>query len=184
MNDPNGPSYYNGIYHLFFQYNPFGAVWGNMHWGHAVSKDLVNWIRLPVAIAPTPNSYDADGIFSGSMSFDPTTGNPIAIYTGVNPEVQCLAFPANLSDPYLTDWVKFDQNPIIKAAPPTYTAGFRDPTTSWMSPKTGQYLILVGSGNSNGGAALLYSSPDLIHNWSYVGPFFDARNNIPLNGQM
>ena len=68
MNDPNGPIFWKGKYHMFFQYNPDAAVWGDMHWAHAVSPDMVHWKHLPVALAPTPGGYDADGCFSGSAA--------------------------------------------------------------------------------------------------------------------
>src|ERR1700721_1299328 len=66
MNDPNGPIYFNGRYHMFFQYNPFAAVWGDMSWNHAVSSDMLHWSHLPLALTPTPDSPDAYGCFSGS----------------------------------------------------------------------------------------------------------------------
>ena len=66
MNDPCGPIYFNGQYHMFHQYNPHGALWGDMHWAHAVSPDMVHWTRLPIALAPTPGSADAEGCFTGS----------------------------------------------------------------------------------------------------------------------
>src|ERR1035437_1573465 len=89
MNDPNAPIYWQGQYHMFYQFNPNGAFWGDMHWGHAVSADLVHWKHQPVAMAPTPGGADKDGVFSGCIVAD--RGVPTAIYTGVNPEVQCIA---------------------------------------------------------------------------------------------
>src|SRR5215468_5429756 len=106
MNDPNGPIFYRGRYHMFFQYNPNGAFWGSMHWAHATSPDMIHWQHEPVAIAPSPNGWDRDGVFSGSIVVDGSI--PVAIYTGVLPptspaqitlddgnhkwrEVQCMA---------------------------------------------------------------------------------------------
>src|SRR5262249_17557279 len=106
MNDPDGPIYWKGQYHMFYQYNPGAAVWGDMHWAHAVSADMIQWKHLPVALAPTPGGYDADGCFTGSAVDD--NGTATFIYTGVTNatperatlrdgqhnfrEVQCLAF--------------------------------------------------------------------------------------------
>ena len=101
MNDPNGPIYWQGQYHMFYQYNPNGAYWGDMHWGHAVSPDLVHWKHLPVALAPTAGGPDKDGVFSGCAIVD--GGVPTVLYTGVNPEVQCLA----TSDDRLINWEKY-----------------------------------------------------------------------------
>src|ERR1700761_7511623 len=66
MNDPNGPIWFNGKYHMFFQYNPHAAIWGDMSWNHAVSSDMLHWTHLPIAMTPTPNGPDAYGCFSGS----------------------------------------------------------------------------------------------------------------------
>ena len=83
MNDPNGPIFFAGRYHMFHQYNPQSAVWGNMHWAHATSSDLIHWKHEPIAISPTPNRPDCDGAFSGSAIVDGAT--PTIIYTGVAP---------------------------------------------------------------------------------------------------
>src|ERR1700752_2838788 len=91
MNDPNGPIYWKGHYHMFFQYNPNAAVWGDMHWAHAVSDDMIHWRHLPVALAPTPDGDDADGCFTGSAVDD--RGTATILYTGVksvSPELATL----------------------------------------------------------------------------------------------
>ena len=81
MNDPDAPIYWKGIYHMFYQYNPDGAYWGNMHWGHAVSPDMVHWRHLPVALAPTPGGPDSDGCFTGTAAVQ--DGRVVLFYTGV-----------------------------------------------------------------------------------------------------
>jgi beta-fructofuranosidase len=147
MNDPNGPIFFRGRYHMFFQYNPNGAFWGSMHWAHATSPDMIHWKHEPVALAPTPGGYDRDGVFSGSMVLDGET--PTAIYTGVLPpaspaeitlddgkhqwrEVQCLAVSR---DPNLRTWHK-QPEPIISRPPDLPTTGFRDPGV-WPRARTG-----------------------------------------------
>lgn len=167
MNDPNGPIYWQGKYHMFYQHNPNGAFWGDMHWGHAVSDDMVRWKHLPMALAPTPGGPDKDGVFSGCAVID--KGAVTAVYTGVNPEVQCIA----TSSGDLTEWKKFAGNPVI-AAPPTglAVAGFRDPAV-WKEGDT--WLMAVGAGfRGKGGAVLLYESRDL-RQWKYVHPLVTGR---------
>jgi beta-fructofuranosidase len=89
MNDPNGPIFWKGQFHMFYQYNPNGAFPESMHWGHAVSPDLVHWKHLPIALAPTPGGPDKDGCWSGCAVVD--QGVPTIVYTGVFPQVQCIA---------------------------------------------------------------------------------------------
>ena len=86
MNDPNGFSYYNGQYHMFYQYYPYETKWGPMHWGHAVSSDLLHWEYLPAALAPD-DACDRDGCFSGSAVALPD-GRHLLMYTGVLRERQ------------------------------------------------------------------------------------------------
>ncbi len=178
MNDPNGVIHWDGRYHLFFQYNPDGAYHANMHWGHAVSDDLVHWQELPVAIAPTPNAADRGGIFSGCMVND--NGAPVAIYTGVNEtydvQVQCLA----AGSPDLMTWEKYAGNPVIGDVPAELgqTRDFRDPFV-WRGADC-WYMILASHIVGVGGAVLLYRSGDL-RGWQYLHPLFigdRARNGF------
>ncbi len=160
MNDPNGPIYWQGTYHLFYQYNPVAAVWGNMHWGHATSTDLIHWKHQPIALAPTPGGPDKDGCFSGSAFVHERT--PHIIYTGVWPETQCLALS---DDPHLRTWKKFKRNPVVSAPPSALrVTGFRDPSI-WR--ERNDWLMSIGAGvRGEGGRVLLYTSRDLI-NWQY-----------------
>jgi sucrose-6-phosphate hydrolase SacC (GH32 family) len=81
MNDPNGPIYWKGQYHVFYQYNPNAARWGDTHWAHSVSKDMIHWRHLPIALSPNPIGPDRDGCFSGSTVV--RNGVPTILYTGV-----------------------------------------------------------------------------------------------------
>jgi beta-fructofuranosidase len=129
MNDPNGLIQWRGQYHLFFQYNPFAPVWGSIHWGHAASDDLVHWRDLPIALAPTPNSVDGFGVFSG-CAFD-ANGVPTVLYTGVRqpadgPRIE-LPCVATSTDADLVTWHKHPANPVIAAPPHDLDLlGFRD----------------------------------------------------------
>ncbi|KAL6514342.1 Invertase [Orobanche hederae] len=158
------PMYYNGIYHLFYQYNPKGAVWGNIVWGHSVSTDLINWQRLENAIFPS-QPFDKYGCWSGSATILP--GNkPIILYTGItdrnNTQVQNYAIPANLSDPYLRKWVKPNNNPLIVADESINKTSFRDPTTAWLG-RDGRWRLSIGGRKGNRGIAYLYRSKDFVH---------------------
>ena len=176
MNDPNGLIQWQGVYHMFYQYNPNGAFWGTMHWGHAASKDLVHWTHLPIALAPTPGGPDADGCFSGCTVNN--AGTPTLIYTGVHGALQlpCIA----TSDDDLLTWHKHPGNPVIPAPPQHLDmVGFRD-HSAWR--EGGVWYQIIGSGiRGMGGTALLYRSPNLI-DWEYVQPIYtgDAARTGPL----
>lgn len=116
MNDPNGFCFYQGKYHLFYQYHPYSRDWGPMHWGHAESADLLHWTYLPCALAPdTP--ADQGGCFSGSAVPLPD-GRLMLVYTGVQEtqengkaiQAQCIAFGNG------TDFEKYPHNPVVSAA--------------------------------------------------------------------
>ena len=176
MNDPDGPIYWKNNYHMFYQYNPNGAYWGDMHWAHAISTDMVHWKHLPVAFSPTPGGPDADGCFTGTSVVQ--DGGVVVLYTGVRVvpqdqatskggaqsflETQCLA---TSTDPDLKIWTKLP-TPVIASPPPGMQVnGFRDPSP-W---RQGDWWYMVlGSGVANqGGSVLLYKSKDLRH-WEYV----------------
>lgn len=177
MNDPNGPIYWKGNYHMFFQYNPNAAVWGDMHWNHAVSNDMIHWRHLPIALRPTPGWDDADGCFTGSAVDD--HGTATILYTGVKTvaperatlrdaahnfrEVQCLA---TSSDPMLLRWTKW-KKPVIEPPNEPRLTGFRDPFL-WRDAET-WYLGVASGLRREGGRVLLYRSKDL-RSWEYLHP--------------
>lgn len=163
MNDPNGAIQYAGLYHLFYQHNPRGAFSASKHWAHVVSPDMLHWQQYPHALVPQPGSYDKDGCFSGCAVVH--EGIPTLIYTGVDPQVQCLA----TSRDDLRTWQKHPANPVLPAPPPGLeVTGFRDPYA--FRGEDGLWRILVGSGiRGVGGTALLYRSADLLH-WQYLNP--------------
>ncbi len=166
MNDPNGMFYQDGIWHLYYQYNPYGSLWGNMHWGHSTSTDLIHWQHQPVALAP-----DVWGtMFSGSCIVDHqnTTGfgkgAVVAMYTASRPtpfggdvQAQCLAYSL---DGGMT-FTKYEGNPVLMAE----DKDFRDPNMFWNEDIKAWNLILAV-----GQEMRLYSSPDL-KNWTEESRF-------------
>ena len=171
MNDPNGLIQWKNQFHLFYQYNPYGAFHGSIHWGHAVSTDLVHWRHLPVALVPTPDGPDKDGCWSG-CAID-HNGIPTIFYTGVSPQVQCTA---TSSDDLLT-WQKRLQ-PVIAAPPPDireHAGGdLRDPFV-WRQDGL-WYMLLTSKIEGGGGLVLLYRSADTI-NWEYLHPLISGDVN-------
>ena len=185
MNDPNGPIYWNGQYHVFYQYNPNAACWGDMHWAHAVSRDMIHWRHLPIALTPDPAGPDRDGCFSGSTVIN--NGVPTILYTGVRStppetatlrdgthnfhESQCIA---TSTDTDLRSWTT-SPVPVI-VGPPNGLAvtGFRDPCV-WRDGAL--WYMAIGSGfKSIGGAVLLYRSTDL-RLWEYLHPLITGKGN-------
>ena len=187
VGDPNGPIFWKQKLHMFYQY----PVDGKMAWGHAVSEDLVHWKHLPSALVVTPGGPDKDGCFSGSAVIH--DGVPTLVYTGVWPEVACLA----TGDDTLTSWKKYPRNPVI-AAPPYHHAcpspkcslypdgtpvkepppgtpqitEFRD-TSPWKE-KDGWYMTIGSGFKGVGGAVLLFRSQDLL-SWEYLHPLYEGK---------
>nr|ASW25866.1 beta-fructofuranosidase, insoluble isoenzyme CWINV4 [Litchi chinensis] len=180
MNDPNGPMIYRGIYHLFYQYNPYAAVWGNITWAHSTSTDLINWTPHDIALAPSA-PFDSHGCYSGSATIRPG-GRPAIFYTGsidsFTNQVQNLAVPKNYSDPYLREWLKYTYNPLISATRPIDATSFRDPSTAWLGPDK-RWRMLIGSVIDNKGSAILYTSKDFKHWIKVEQPFYsDAKTKM------
>nr|XP_019704321.1 beta-fructofuranosidase, insoluble isoenzyme 4 [Elaeis guineensis] len=177
MNDPNGPMYYNGIYHLFYQYNPFSAVWGNITWGHSTSTDLINWTPQDPAIKPS-KPFDINGCWTGSATILP--GNkPVILYTGSdtqNRQVQNVAFPKNLSDPFLREWMKPDYNPLMEPVDGINASQFRDPMTAWHG-SDGHWRVAVGAEIKGNGTAILYKSGDFVHWMRAASPLHTSRGS-------
>ncbi|MEZ5058652.1 MAG: glycoside hydrolase family 32 protein [Saprospiraceae bacterium] len=182
MNDPNGLVYFEGEYHLFYQYYPDSTVWGPMHWGHAVSKDLVHWEHLPIALYPDSLGY----IFSGSAVIDWNNssglgvGNEppmIAMFTYHQMEMekagkldyqyQGLAF----SNDKGRTWTKYDGNPVIPNSKPI--KDFRDTKVFW-NEKANNWLMVLAAQDR----VQFWNSPDLIH-WEFLSDFGE---NIGAHG--
>lgn len=191
MNDPNGFSYFNGYYHLFYQYNPNSSQSpGTAHWGHAKSKDLFHWIHLPIAMAPD-KSYDRNGVFSGSALVENNT--MYLFYTGnVNFEGQTPDHEQKQALAWSHDGVtvkKYKGNPIIKGA--NRQPNIRDPKV-WKHGDT--YYMVLGNSYKNDtlGRVLLYSSQDMFHwkeisvldqSYGFLGYMWECPDFFELNGR-
>lgn len=175
INDPNGLIRFKGKYHMFYQFNPYAPVWGAMHWGHAVSGDLVNWEHLPIALAPseTYDNHERGGCFSGSAVDD--NGVLSLIYTATTNygegfvQTQCLATSTDG-----LNFIKYEGNPVIKEHPEVGSADFRDPKV-WKHE--GSWYMVVGSCKDGKGKALLYKSPDLRY-WEYMSVLAESDGTI------
>ncbi len=155
MNDPNGMFYKDGVWHLYYQYNPYGSMWGNMHWAHSTSRDLINWEHRPVALSP-----DANGtIFSGSCIVDHNNtagfgkGAVIAMYTsciqtpwGHDVQSQSIAYSFDNGETFHV----YEGNPVLTAE----IADFRDPNMFWYD---GKWVLVMSAGQE----MRIYSSPNM-----------------------
>ena len=172
LNDPNGLIYFRGKYHFFYQCNPYGGFWDTMHWGHAVSDDMLHWEYLPIALAPSEkyDDYPKGGCFSGSaIEHD---GRLFLMYTGTGnnghgaEQTQCIAFSE--------DGVHFEKyvgNPVLTAPEGISPDCFRDPKV-WRHGDA--YYMVCGASRDNRGLALLFRSVDMLH-WEYVNVLAESR---------
>ncbi len=168
MNDPNGLVYFRGQYHAFFQHNPYSTEWDKMHWGHAVSNDLLHWEELPIALYPDQEYECEGGCFSGSAIVK--DDRLYLFYTSVaDKQAQSVAF----SDDGI-HFTKYDGNPVISDNPLGYY-DFRDPKVTEID---GQYYMVTGSGDKDAGQVLLFKSDDLLK-WEYIGILFEGEEYKP-----
>lgn len=183
-NDPNGLIYYEGEYHLFYQHNPYERDWGNMHWGHAVSKDLIHWEELPIALFPDEHGT----MFSGSAVIDYKNtagfnkGNVpamVAVYTADSPEkqVQCIAYSLDKG----RTWTKYDGNPVVDSKAKWNSHDTRDPKVFWYEP-TGKWVMVLNERDGHS----IYNSDDLKH-WtfeSHITGFWECPElfELPVDG--
>ncbi|MCM1120223.1 MAG: GH32 C-terminal domain-containing protein [bacterium] len=199
MNEPHAPVYYNGMYHLFYQANMTGSYWRNICWGHLVSTDMVSWKPVKEAITPTEGSVVPDGVWSGGAALD-VNGVPLLFFTAGNDSFQeyeglisnqniGVAYPADLTDPELTEWVIGEELAVIQQKGEGRSGEFRDPHI-WKEGDTWCMLICSGSTSSNGGAALLYTTDTLElqadgsvnMDWQYRGSVYEMENQSALYG--
>ncbi|CAH1208039.1 hypothetical protein PAECIP111892_03038 [Paenibacillus auburnensis] len=177
MNEPHAPIYFDGYYHLFYQHNPQGPYFHHIHWGHWVSKDMVHWRDLPIALAPEKDQLAPDGIWSGSATYD-ADGLPVLFFTAGNDSAspnQSVALARSTysedGDPDLVNWIKHPEPLIVQQKGMGAFGDFRDPFV-WKDEDV--WYALVGSGiEGGGGAALAFMSEDML-NWTYKGPFYQA----------
>lgn len=175
LNDPNGMVYHDGKYHLYFQHNPFGSEWGNMHWGHAVSTDLLNWTELPIAIAPPKHG---DWAFSGSAMVD--TENRSGWGTKENPPIvaawtstgrgECISYS---TDGGMT-FKEYEGNPVVKHQG-------RDPRILWHEPSK-QFAMAVYDESEGKQWIAFYNSPDL-KKWTFASKiegYFECPELFPI----
>ncbi|MDR6688260.1 sucrose-6-phosphate hydrolase SacC (GH32 family) [Arthrobacter sp. 1088] len=178
LNDPNGLIFHDGTYHLYYQNNPFGNVWGNMSWGHATSTDLVTWTEQPVAIA----CDESEDIFSGSIVWDeyntsglggPLAAPLVAIYTSAFKEDSPHYGHQAQSLAWSTDggytWTKYHANPVLERE----SANFRDPKVFRYSGPRGSYWVMVAV-EAHDYTVVLYRSDDL-KTWEYLSSFGPAN---------
>ncbi|SEN93281.1 Sucrose-6-phosphate hydrolase SacC, GH32 family [Duganella sp. CF517] len=180
MNEPHAPFYYQGRYHLFFQKNPFGPFWHQIHWGHWVSADMVHWRELPMALAPEDDGLATDGIWSGSATHA-ADGTPVLFFTAGNDKARPnqrtgMATPCDLRDPDLACWKKHPTPVTLQKQGMGRFGEFRDPFV-FRDGDRQRWFQLVGSAlPGRSGTALVYESSDLI-DWKPRGPLFsiDAK---------
>ncbi len=175
-NDPNGLLYYDGYYHMFFQHNPYGDNWDWMHWGHARSRDLVNWERLPIALWPSVSESEYH-CFSGS-GYIMDNGEPILFYTSIGHEFP-QHWAAVPTDKELIEWKKHPENPLIVMEDhgDQFIEDWRDPFLFREDGET--YMVIGGHPEDAAGSIMFYKALNKeLTEWDYLGtPFTGEEGN-------
>ena len=196
MNDPNGFCWYNGQYHMFYQYHPYDSHWGPMHWGHAVSRDLLHWDYLPAVLAPDM-PYDHAGCFSGSAAELPD-GRHLLMYTGVSHELTESGELRDVQTQNLAvgdgvNYRKYAHNPVLTADDLPEGGSrfdFRDPKM-WREADGSYRMVAVNDAARGGGQVLLYRSADgfrwelagvLAENGERIGRMWECPDFFRLDG--
>lgn len=185
MNEPHAPIYYNGHYHLFFQFNMFGPYFDNICWGHLVSTDMVDWKPIKEVIVPSENTVCPTGVWSGASTYD-SNGVPVLLFTAGDNSYRSkglisnqnigVARPKNPTDPYLTEWVVDDTLGLAQVAGQGKPGEFRDAQVHQIGD-TWYITIASASTTTDGGTALLYTTKDdSFHNWTYQGQLYEIPN--------
>ena len=190
MNEPHALFFYNGYYHLFYQFNLTGPYWRQICWGHWVSPDMVNWKHVKEAIVMDESSPAPDGIWSGNASYK-KDGTPVLFITAGNDSRDenpysnqniAIAVPKDLNDPYLTDWVLSDSSVVTLNESMGAPNEFRDPNVYYEDGV--YYMVISGRLKNERGTAFLYTTEDdSFTNWTYRGTLFTPEVYEPYMGQ-
>ncbi len=172
INDPNGLSYADGRFHVFFQYNPDSARHQRICWGHLSSPDLVRWDEEPVALRPQPGGPDALGCWSGVVTVD--DGVPTAVYSGVDTEGSHSRVVLARADAALRSWVQ-EGHVAAEIPPDPQVTAVRDP---FLFHFQGRRFALQGAGLASGHAAVLLYSVDDLRRWTYEGIWFSTEDHL------
>ncbi|MEO8426233.1 MAG: glycoside hydrolase family 32 protein [Verrucomicrobiota bacterium] len=186
MNDPNGPIYHKGYYHMFYQHNPYGDQWGNMHWGHARSRDLVRWEHLPIALWPSKEAGE-EHVFSGCALINPQR-QPMIFYTSIAQGKSASEYAEQwvaTGDSSLIHWQKNPANPVLSEAlhGSLKIYDWRDPF--FFQHQENSYLVLgghVNQGKDARGVVNLYQATNReLTQWKYVGVLFSHPDSQVKN---
>jgi beta-fructofuranosidase len=172
LNDPNGMSYVDGIYHAFFQYNPYSARHHLIHWGHASSADLVTWCNEPVALAPRDGHADSYGCWTGTVTVE--HGVPTAVYSGVAGEDGESQVLLAHSERTMRHWTQ-EAEPVAAMPDDARVVAARDP---FILHADGHRWAVQGAGLADGRAAVIAHACDDLHRWDYCGVVVSAEHPV------